>query len=55
LAAERLIIDQWKDQSATPYTATVPLTAGEHQIKTEYYEAGWDAVAKLSLRTVDTA
>jgi glucose/arabinose dehydrogenase/endonuclease YncB( thermonuclease family) len=44
----KLIIDQWKDQSATTYTATVPLTAGEHQVKMEYYEAGGDAVAKLS-------
>jgi hypothetical protein len=52
---ETLIIDQWKDQSATTYTATVPLTAGEHQVKMEYYEAGRNAVAVLNWRTADTA
>src|SRR5918997_4007261 len=43
----KLIIDQWKDQSATTYTASVPLTAGEHQVKMEYYEAYVHAVAVL--------
>src|SRR5205823_14856144 len=33
-----LIIDGWKDQSATTYTATRTVTAGEHEVKVEYYE-----------------
>jgi hypothetical protein len=52
---EPLIIDQWKDQGATIYTATVPLTAGEQQIRMEYYENGGGAVAVLDWRTADTA
>ena len=43
----QLIIDQWKDQGATTYTATVPLTAGEHRVKMKYHEKCGDAVAKL--------
>src|SRR5205823_5210393 len=46
-----LVIDQWHDGSATTYTATRPLTAGDHEVKVEYYErfgaaiiqAGWTA------------
>ena len=33
-----LIIDGWKDQPATTYTATRTVTAGEHEVKVEYYE-----------------
>jgi len=43
-----LVINQWKDQSATSYTATVSLTAGTLvPIRLEYYENGGYAVAKL--------
>jgi glucose/arabinose dehydrogenase len=44
-----LLIDQWKDQAATTYTATRTLTAGAHQIRMEYYEHGGYAVAKLGV------
>jgi hypothetical protein len=44
-----LVIDQWKDQSATTYTASRPVTAGDHEVKVEYYENGGDAVAKLAI------
>jgi glucose/arabinose dehydrogenase len=43
-----LIIDAWKDQGSTTYQAARTLTAGEHEVKVEYYEAQGDAVAKLS-------
>src|SRR6185436_5123117 len=32
-----LIIDGWKDQSPTTYTATRTVTAGVHEVKVEYY------------------
>jgi Ca2+-binding RTX toxin-like protein/pimeloyl-ACP methyl ester carboxylesterase len=41
-----LVIDQWKDQGATDYTAIRNLT-GVHQVKVEYYENGGGAVAKV--------
>ena len=43
-----LIIDQWKDQPATTYTANANLTAGNHLVKVEYYENGGGAVAKVN-------
>jgi hypothetical protein len=44
-----LVIDQWKDQSATTYTAPRTVTAGNHEVKVEYYENGGDAVAKAAI------
>jgi glucose/arabinose dehydrogenase/PKD repeat protein len=44
-----LVIDQWKDQSATTYTASRTVTAGNHELKVEYYENGGDAVARFSV------
>jgi hypothetical protein len=41
------IIDQWRDQGATEYRACRSLTAGEHEVKVEYYEHGGESVAKL--------
>jgi hypothetical protein len=43
-----LIIDGWKDQPATTYTATRTLTAGAHEVKIEYYERGGDALVQAS-------
>ena len=43
-----VIIDQWHDQAATTYTATRNVTAGEHEVKVEYYEHGGDAVVQVS-------
>ena len=45
----RLLIDRWVDQSATTYTTSLALSAGQHTIVMEYYENSWDAVAKLSV------
>jgi hypothetical protein len=42
-----LIIDQWKDQSATTYHASRTMTAGVHDVSVEYYENGGKAAVKL--------
>src|SRR6185312_14069017 len=44
----QLVINEWKGQSATTYTAQVTLSAGYHTIRMEYYEGGYNASAKLS-------
>jgi hypothetical protein len=43
-----LLIDQFHDQPATTYTATVAVAAGTHEVKIEYYERGGDAVVQVS-------
>jgi glucose/arabinose dehydrogenase len=42
------VLDKWVPQSRTTYTVNHQLTAGEHEIVLEYFEATVDAVAKLS-------
>ena len=42
------VIDGWKDQSATTYTAPLTLTAGTHAVRVEYYDDTVDAVAEVS-------
>ncbi len=44
----QLLLDKWFDQPATTYTVDVPLTAGDHSLRLEYFESGGAAVAKLS-------
>ena len=41
------IINEWNDHGATDYGAYLNMTAGEHDIKVEYYDRGADAVAKV--------
>lgn len=43
----QLILDKWIDQPATTYTVNKDLTAGNHDVKIEYYENGGGAVAKV--------
>ena len=43
----QLLIDQWKDQGATDFGVYREMTAGEHQIKVEYYDRGAEATAKV--------
>jgi PKD repeat protein/glucose/arabinose dehydrogenase len=45
-----LLIDRWRDQSATSYSANRTLSGGSHVIRMEYYENGGLAVARLSFR-----
>jgi glucose/arabinose dehydrogenase len=47
----KLIIDAWVDQAATTYQTTIPLTAGTHDVKVEYYERGMSAVVRVSWPT----
>ena len=42
------VIDKWIDEGATEYTADVPVTAGSHTVKVEYYEHAAGAVAQVS-------
>jgi hypothetical protein len=50
------LIDKWQDQGPTPPNqATKTLTAGDHQIKMEYYEGGGGAQASLSWQTTASA
>ena len=45
---DQLKIDKWRNQSATEYQFTIPMTAGAKvPIKIEYYEASSSAVAQL--------
>jgi glucose/arabinose dehydrogenase/PKD repeat protein len=44
-----LVIDQWTDQGATTYTASRTVTAGNHELKVEYYENCCLAVASFSV------
>ncbi|MDY6798435.1 MAG: PA14 domain-containing protein [Pseudomonadota bacterium] len=52
---DNLVIDQWKNQSATPYSAAVSLSADDPVIITmEYYEYGGNASASLEIADVTT-
>jgi glucose/arabinose dehydrogenase len=42
------VIDQWQDQGPTTFRVTVPLTAGVHAIRVEFYERAGGAMTKLS-------
>ena len=43
------IINQWRDQSPTTYTVNRQVTAGNHQVRMDYYENGGGAVARLTI------
>lgn len=42
-----VIIDAWRDQGPTEYSSTRTVSAGDHDIKMEYYERGGGAVAQF--------
>jgi glucose/arabinose dehydrogenase len=46
------IIDQWRDQGATTYTATITLAQASHEVKVEYYENTVDAVARVGWQAI---
>jgi len=48
----QLMLDEWFDQGPTTYTVDVPLSAGNHTIKLEYYEGLQGATAKLSWEVI---
>ena len=37
------VVDGWKDQETTAYSATKTMTAGNHTVVVEYYDSGYDA------------
>ncbi len=45
---DQLLIDQWKDQSASTFAATTTLGAGYHSLRVEYYDAGGTARISVS-------
>lgn len=47
-----LIIDQWNDHAASTYTAEKVMTAGQHEVRVEYYDSMWGAVAKFNVEKV---
>lgn len=52
----KLVIDKWKDQSATTYNALVTLSGSvQHTVTMEYYENHGSAVARLSWEQVSPA
>lgn len=42
-----LLIDAWGDQPPTPYEVTKVMSAGQHDIRVEYYERGGGATCKF--------
>lgn len=52
-----LILDSWYDSQVHSLAATLFLSAGDHQVKVEYYDASGNAVAKLAIEplSVDIA
>jgi hypothetical protein len=44
----QLIVDQWRDQPPTSYSAERDLGAGQHSLRMEYYQASGGAVARLT-------
>jgi hypothetical protein len=44
---DELVLDEWREQSATLYSFTKYLSAGQHLVKVEYYESEGKAVAKF--------
>ena len=49
-----LLIDQWHDQSPTPYAANLTLAAGTYPLRVEYYQNTGGAVAILAWAPVPT-
>ena len=42
------VLEMWREQAPTTMTATRPVTAGEHEVVVEYFEAAGGAVAQFS-------
>ena len=43
-----LLLDEWRIQRATTFTATRALTAGQHEVRVEWFDGSGDAAAQLS-------
>jgi len=51
----QLLIDAWRDQGRTTYTATRTLTAGEHEVIVEYYDHLEAAAVQVSWAVAPTS
>lgn len=49
-----LVIDGWRDQPPTTYTAVRTLSQGLHEVKVEHYESGGVAVAKVGWQVANS-
>ena len=49
---EKLVLDQWHVQAASPYDAQISLAEGHHYIRMEYYDHSDRAIAKLTWELV---
>lgn len=50
---DQLIIDNWTDHGTTVDTTIKFIPAGEHEIRLEYYENGWDSVISFNYEPTD--
>ena len=50
---DQLVINQWKLQSASTYTAQHYLTGGDHILRVEYYENGVSAEVNLEIEAIE--
>ncbi len=48
----RLLIDKWREQPATKYSADIQLSKGNHTLRMEYQERGNVAIARLRIDSV---
>lgn len=48
-----LILDSWYDSQVHSLSSTIYLSAGDHQIKVDYYDAGGGAIARLTITPLD--
>ncbi|MGB8645970.1 MAG: PA14 domain-containing protein [Anaerolineae bacterium] len=52
---DRLLIDQWRDQPPTAYTADMTLAAGTYPLRVEHYDRSGNASIQLSWATAPTS
>ncbi|NPV09775.1 MAG: hypothetical protein HPY83_17675 [Anaerolineae bacterium] len=52
---DQLVIDAWREQAVTVYTADRFMTAGQHSMRLEYFEATGGAVIRLSWQRLEPA
>ncbi|HQE92667.1 MAG TPA: PA14 domain-containing protein [Anaerolineae bacterium] len=45
---DQLVIDEWRDGAEREKTVELPLAAGEHRLRIDYYEAGGQACLRLT-------
>lgn len=50
---DRLVINHWKDQASTRYSAEYYVTGGDHILRVEYYEAQGLANIQLQIQSIE--